>query len=419
MFSRNLAVEAIDFQNDMFFKELCLAYTKIREESKGRGEGNPDHAALLSSIVKAHTKLKTSFNLGSEWPSVHTPLINRNHVLYKNRATADYSMTEATKLIRDHGQQFKGSINLRTNTVTGVFTDVDSTINMPTDMINGNKYSVEELAAITLHEVGHLMTYYEFISRTMSTNQILAGVAKGMDGSGSVEEREALFMTVKEAAKLKNFNPSQLAKTSDKRVAETVILKAITEQCESELGSDIYDLNSWEMLADQYATRCGAGRALVTGLDKILRDSNISYRSMSKYLFWEAVKFTMLAASLYALTTPAAASGIMIIMLVLLSDYQPAEYDRPEARLKRIRNQLVERLKDKSVSKAERLALEEDLVVIDSITANVTDRLPLFTAIGNYMVKNSRYDQEKLQNDLESLVNNDLFIASAALRNLG
>ena len=186
-----------------------------------------------------------------------------------------------------------------------------------------------------------------------------------------------------------------------------VIVSTAVAQTRAELGANIYDESSWEYLSDEYAARQGAGRYVVTALDKLYGGSwNISFRSLPGYLFMEALKVGLF------LFVPG------LVAMLMAMDADNTTYDTPEARFKRIRNQIVENLKDRKLSNDDILRLQADLAAIDQVLSHVTDRRQWIGAFIDTVIPKYRKarSQELLQQELEALVHNELFEKAADLR---
>lgn len=425
-----LAMEAIHFQkNQEFYKELTIAFEELKKKkSKAlRDDGEASHH--ISKIIKNHTNLKVAFDISDFGPMVEVPHLNKNHPLIHDVHRDWISSADGMRMIGEAGSAVKGSVNLATGKVAGVFAEMDNRMYFPTNMIVGTRYTAEELAAICLHEVGHLITYCEYMDRTVTTNQVLAGLAAGLAGAKTPEEREVILVSTKKALHL-DIDTGELAKEKDGEVVTYVVISNVAKATADEIGFNIYDLNTWEALADQYAARCGAGRALVTGLDKLYRSfGHISFRTTAGYLAMEGLKLTLIVGGFLGhligpgiptiwLSFMFSAAINLGIALVTMDGMGDGTYDRPGVRLKKLRNEIVQEMKDKTVTKEQGEKLTEDLLAIDEVLKYVNDREQFLGKIWNLFSADSRrrLSQEALTKELEGLASNDLFVSSLKLR---
>lgn len=415
-----VGMESISFQKLDFYKELVAGFETIRkaplkEIQTSEGEEN-QYEALIAGIIKNHTNLTVKMVFGDIMPCVEIPAVSRNNPLINDWLRQYVDSKKGLELIKNAGKAITGTVDSARGRVSGIFAEIETTIYLPTHMLKGSKYSEGEMAGITLHEVGHFFTYFEYISRTVRTNQALAGISREYDNSLTVKERELVLMTARQALELKDLDTAGLAKASDKRIVEAVIVTNVVEKSKSELGYNLYDDNNFEYLADQFATRMGAGRDLVTGLDKLFKEfGHIATRGMGMYLFWEATKLVALGAGigLAALLGPVGAYvGSFIVTGLFLRDAQTdTTYDRPKIRLERIRSQLQEAQKDRGLTKVQQKAYLEDVKMIDDVLKDYNTRFQLVGYIFLYVFRmgKKRFDVEALQRDIESLATNDLF----------
>lgn len=404
----NVAQESINFQKETrLFKELTLAFEELKQF---KGEYDESPAAIrLSDIVKHNTGLSIDFSIDDYDPCVEIPAVNKNNILINSFIRNYISSADGLKMIKNSEDVVRGKVNIVTAQVSGVFADFRTKIHLPKKMFSTATYTPEEIAAITIHEIGHIFTYYEYIARTVTTNQVLAGLSKALDGSGTIEERESILINVKKSMNLTEMDEKELAKSNNKKVAEVVVVTAVTKKSESEIGANVCDFSTWEYLSDEFAARQGAGRHLVTALDKLYRGHwNISFRSTPAFIAWEAFKLLALLAL----------PGIAI-MFMAMDGAGDGTYDLPGARIKRVRNQIIEHLKDKDIDKDTHERLQADLLEMDAILAEINDRRQFVGVIWDAVSPSSRKarNQKILQQELEDIAMNDLFAKSAALRN--
>lgn len=408
-----LALEMIHFQSDKFFGDLVTALTALRAEAASQ-MAKSDAAANLLKVIKRHTNLSVSLSFSEqEEAAILVPHIDRNHPVLQNWVREYIDVKTGQKLLATGGGVARGSVDLKAGRVSGVWAETSAVLYLAPTIVQGKKYefTLEELAAVVLHEIGHYFTYCEYISRMVATNQALAQLSKALDGSAGPDEREIVLMSVKESLKLKDLNAKELAQSEQAKVVETVVVTAIVRETRSELGANIYDDKTWEYLADQYAARYGAGRHLIFALDKLTRSGNSrSYRSTFSFLFYEALKTVLTICPI----------TWAIGMLLVIADSDGTFHEEPEARAKRIRNQLVERLKDQKLSGEMVQRLTTDLEAVDEILSKVEDRRQFFGVIGDALFRSSRrnWNQTKLQKQLEDLAASDLFVHAAKFKQL-
>lgn len=403
---RTLSIESIDFQaGQVLFQELAAAFKELRKESK---KTLPDSAGveLLHEIVERHTGLNVRFSFDVQGPAVQVPNVNKNHPLVVDQHRNLTNSGGGLALIQSAGGVARGAVNLKTSRVSGVFTKVPHVIEFPIAYLLGTKFTDEELAAIVLHELGHIFTYYEYLGRALTTNQALAGLAQAWTNNMTLPERETVLLSVHKALNLGSDGVAKLAQSNNKAVVEAVVLSNVMRQSESELGSNIYDMTSWEYLSDQFAARHGAGRHLVTALDKVMNSIfTPSFRSTPVFMAIEAFKILATVSSLMTFN-PFPLIGIMLATM-------PGNdtYDKPEARFLRIRNQIIEASKAKDLPQSDRDRLAADLRTIDAITTHVNDRRDFFTVLWTTTSPKFRrqWKAEQLQKELEEIAANDLF----------
>ena len=407
-----LVKESIAFQNTTFFDELTLAFDEVKNFKEDEvGDSEPIYR--ISKIIKNHTNLNITIDAENDYPPcIDIPNIDRNNPLINAAQRAIVNSTDGLTMIELSNEVLHGTVNIKTAKVSGVFSDIKAKMYLGKAFIQGNKYSSQELAAITLHEVGHLFTYFEFITRTVRTNQVLAGLSKILDGSENQEKREVALLSAKKALKLDKLDLSQL-KDVNTKTTQVVLIDALVKETRTELGYNLFAESSWEYLCDQFSARHGAGVHLATALSKIYKSQyNISYRSLAVYLAVEMIKVILISNLAF----------LGILFLVVMFDSQDGGgYDLPSARLKRIRDQATQYLKNKQISDVERRRILDEIESIDKLLAEMTNRKQLFTYIHEFFSKRTRDERayRKLQYELEDIAMNDLYVKAAEFKLMG
>ena len=407
-----LVKESIAFQNTTFFDELTLAFDEVKN-LKETDVGDSEPIYRISKIIKNHTNLNITIDAENDYPPcIDIPNIDRNNPLINAAQRAIVNSTDGLTMIESSNEVLHGTVNIKTAKVSGVFSDIKAKMYLGKAFIQGNKFSSQELAAITLHEVGHLFTYFEFITRTVRTNQVLAGLSKILDGSENQEKREVALLSAKKALKLDKLDLSQL-KDVNTKTTQVVLIDALVKETRTELGYNLFAESSWEYLCDQFSARHGAGVHLATALSKIYKSQyNISYRSLAVYLAVEMIKVILISNLAF----------LGILFLVVMFDSQDGGgYDLPSARLKRIRDQATQYLKNKQISDVERRRILDEIESIDKLLAEMTNRKQLFTYIHEFFSKRTRDERayRKLQYELEDIAMNDLYVKAAEFKLMG
>jgi hypothetical protein len=189
----------------------------------------------------------------------------------------------------------------------------------------------------------------------------------------------------------------------------------------SQSGTPGYDINSFEAMADQFATRHGAGRDLVTCLDKLHKGS-IYRRGWLGYFFMEFVKLALMIAGVAS----AAVGNIFgawtiysIVMSLVFADSHHDWYDKAGQRHKRIRMQLVEELKNPNTSKEDSARIRADIDLIDEINEEYKDHTQFLGLIYDYLIPSgvNKRKQIEFEQSLEEMASNKLFYYANKLKN--
>lgn len=412
----SIGLEAIQVQNDLFFKELTLAFQRLRTEKAY--EGDALKRIGFAEIIKRHTGLKVNFKVEKNNDInayVIPPMVDKNNPLIYDWWKPHIDNTDVKKFIKARRSDIiKGSVDLKSGKVSGIFSDIEHSLTVYKGLCESTLLCDEERAAVCLHEVGHLFTYYEFLGHTLTTNVILHAATQAFFKSDDVIKRTQVLDEACKALDISLDDPEALVKCESKEVFQTVVLRKAILEAKSSLGSNIYDLTATEALADQYAIRQGAGRYLATGLDKIHRHygGDSSYMSTGMHIFATVIRVILF----FALIIPTAG----LILLVLLLNPAMKLYDDPGARLGRMKRELVASLKQKDLPADQRKAIVDDIEAVDALLKNIDDKRTLMQFFYTSILPSGRkqYEQLRFQVELEKLVNNQLFVTAEKLTNL-
>jgi hypothetical protein len=298
-----------------------------------------------------------------------------------------------------------GYVDHVAGTVGGCFSQVPIKINMPLKKLKDKDIPVECLVAATLHEIGHIYVFYAFLSRTYYTNLVLQGMHEKMANRPTGDQKFTII-----AKSINDINPKATIDSDvfkdidDPEVISVALLSEAVNDSVHELGHNVYDYTNWESLADDYATRHGAGPWLARMLDQVYSQSfNISGRPLPVFLLFEALK-------IFSLIIPPL--GIFLI----LQDSTSPLYDGAEARLNRIRNTMLDAIDlDKTLTREDITRMKSEMEVLERITADYKDRRQLGEVILWLLSKENRKNRRYMltQRELEDLANHTLKLRMA------
>lgn len=421
------ALEAIDFQDTKFFDELTASVQKVMDMPEPRYPkempafyGSKEMLDILK-IVKKHTNISLFYD--PEYylvgPAIQIAKYNKNHIFLFNDDWTDKNeqITDAKTIMKNMNSfALKGNVDLRRNWVDGIFAEHKSLLLLPVLLFYNKlsgwdsagthfKTNAREIAAFILHEVGHTFTYFEFLGRTVATNQILSGVTKAL-ATNDVKIIETVLVNAGSLLNMSKEQRDMLNNVKNDKDIAVVLLDASIQKCTSELGHSIYDFTSCEQLADQYATRCGAGKDLVYALSKIDKDDSDELKSY----------FDLFGIVLISLTT-FGVGALMILILSLMSRKSAYEHDDYRTRLCRIREQMLSRLKDRNINVLDKERTLAELEEIDKLIKLPNDELNWAEKIAYYLKPSFRnaHKAELIQRELERLASNNLFVSAAKL----
>ena len=435
MRTKLMALEAIHYQTDTsFFKELIAIIEAIQNDEKVLGGllltsfYKHDKIQAIVHCVKKHTNILLELK-GPDSncnPAVLFPSLTKNHAFnlmwtepVDKPSAQDTQAVQLFEKMKEVSKTVIGTVDIRTARVGGVFGTAPLLLALPTQMLLGvgiwktMRITAEEIAACILHEVGHVFTYYEYLDRVVTTNQVLAGLAR----ANTNKDLESKKIIISQSARDLVIAPDDIKKlleTEDNTLTAVILVQSAKNQCISELGASLYDHIGCEQVADQFANRMGAGRAIVTFLDKF-----ITYQIPKPNSFPLNVIVGLMHG--YAWLGNVSDFFWNLLFATFVSDQYVTIYDDPKVRYTRVKHDMVNQLKNQLVVGAQRDQILSDIAAIDSVIER-TD--PAVLSIVNkltYFFSSSRkkvYESTLLQKELEEFASSNLFIHAAKLKQI-
>lgn len=411
--------EAIEHQREQaLFHELTVIVEDLRD-----GGGIGDFKKDVQNSIREHTNLqvdlKTSdFGMGA---SVIPWDINPNNPLYANVMNHFSRSRVVKKNMKKHSEQV-GWVDRKNSKVEGVYKDIETKIYI--DGLHRNlEFKPEEVAAVVLHEVGHLFTYCEQMTQTVMRNLTLTVAANEVTNNGDYQERAKLIDTISKEMNYDNIDVKDLAESTDASAVSAVLIREADRKTRSSSNSYTYDITAWESGADQFAVRHGAGKALATALGRMSRTEQQLKSALLLHRGIMVACLTFLAGIKSAvIITGITLVGIPILMAIIwvrfIGDPNMDAYDPTRQRFKRIRQETLSALKDANLSKEDYRQILDQLDTIEEIEKSYIDARPAIVSIATNLIGSysKEYKQRVLQKDLEELVNSKAYQAAALLK---
>lgn len=337
---------------------------------------------------------------------VNTLLISNMHVFHDNWRRQFIGNADSYALFRLCNNVLTGQIDLTTGMVSGDFSKIPIHIALGYGMLDPRfNFTAAEIAAIILHELGHTFTYLYTIHYTCTTNMVLALAAKAIVAAPDTNTKYAIMTDVANSLSIKIDNQAELTNYDKYENYFITMLGAYRNKVYDALGAEAYNTNMSEQLADMFAARHGAGAAMVTGLNKMIkmfdptREEKKAARRSAVFAF----------VTLFPIAIP------IFLVAVYCNDFVSGAYDLDKDRFIRIRNEAIASLKDPALTSDEKKTI---LTEIDTINAVIkeTDNAWTFAEKAAYLLRASQRKpmrQKRLLQDLEALTNNPLYVAAA------
>ncbi len=270
-----------------------------------------------------------------------------------------------------------------------------------------------QATSIILHEVGHVFFGMFVLGQMTILNLYLTS---GVD---------VLLGKKPNKFKIKFVDPSDVPSEKTEENLRKAILTDFVKQRGVFSGEAVgTSVKRSEQAADLFAVRLGYGRALVESLtvynpkgrmyddDGVLPDL---IRTIGLTIF----------GSVAAVSTAFVSVPLAVLFAVLGSAFvwstkrgqELNVYDNPEERYKKIKRDLIHQLKDPSTSKDFKKELLSDIEVVDGIIKNMSEFNKVNESIGYILNPSKRRNINiiRLENELESLLNNEFFVKSSKL----
>lgn len=422
------AFESIQFQGyDPVCEKLNLLFTDLKEEVKGkeiteRTKVTAAYSSLIQRALRSRFKMKELVFVITEEERENgfafTPTLTKNNALVKTVSGKMGSAYAGKQILKDKKSAI-GSVDLVNGTVSGFFCDCPAIVGLTSGLVYADRFPPEELTALVMHEVGHVMVFFETLAYTFSTCFILASTVHRLSDTDKVEEKMKIIKELEDDG-VQVSNKDILTGTDDPDAITVSIFSDIYEQSKSEFGSSIYDMRSWESLADQFSSRMGMTVPLAKALDKLHKSDLWSNQSKSTFSYWMGT-VARWVAMVGLMTLNIGFSVLLLIELIfLLINPTKRIYDKPGERLERLRQEIIQQMKSTTLHHEHRVSLNQDLDLISNLIKETNDKEGYHEKIWLFFSSDARNQKSRrlMLQDLQSIANNNLFASANLLKTL-
>lgn len=413
------ALEAIQYQgHSLLFKELTLAFQTLIDLGPNISAEFDVVGQRITKIIKRHTGLNITLTFYVEdemFISMYS--INPNHPFFRY-------LNEAAKFdlgpsLNDRLSRLRSEIDLAKGRVSGPLSEIPFSMGVGVSLWMLIGLTAEDIAACMIHEIGHAFTSLERLTHGVMANMAIVSAVEALGKAENRTEKLRIIKATEEMADVK-VDAESLADARGTKQFEAVFIRAVLDKlAPSATGARGYELTGSEFSADQFANRHGAGMVLARVMDRMDRfyGSDDYRRGRVGFMAMEVVKVIwFIMNTIYTGGLALLAVGLMLIW----GGFEDRVYDTPADRMRRIRHDMVQVLKNRRLSKDHRAKLEADIKAMDVLIGTAKDRRTLLNMIWQSLAPSRRraFNARVFQQDLEKIINNDLFVAASNLTSL-
>lgn len=412
-----VATEAINYQGTAALFEPLV--DKLKQLKATQNYTNEEAARIgIASLIYDKTGVSVSTQIVDlQYPqaAIQIPNLDRNHPLIADIIRWSAGDKSVATLKKIAAGDLVGVVDREKGKVYGALSKLVCPLYITTEFFTNEAFTMENLAATILHEVGHVFTYYEMLGDVCTKNYAVACAANDMFNKQTVSDRIKVLESYERILGSEIDDKKTVAEGTDKTATVTHLLCSATYERRNEDGSTVYSYRGFEFLADQFATRHGAGKYLGETVRKL---APLTATSATAHYATELFKFSTLVANIVFTATT-----YNFVFLAIQATYilmvRPMDklYDDPLERIERIEREMRGELRDRKLSDVRRKQVLADIDAMVMVKEGVKDRKGIMDIIWEYVIPSGRSERKatEFQQELEKLTNNELYVAAARL----
>lgn len=446
----NISTEMIQYQNkDSLPGELTSLIERIYQEIDHNLYANPAELTMKSTYSQELLKkLRKRFNLDLRYDqdllaldvaaiylpfreftqdvsiitelkaSTFVDLINNFTSYEKIVKKLQALQNERVKLMKSLNNK-KGSINLKYAKVDGYFSTIPSYLIIDFQSLKAVGMTPREVTAVILHEVGHVFSVFENHFRLEKINLSLYNIVDEMNKNHQ-EKAEYIFKNeIATEDEFKEYLKSERTRSDMTMAVATSYLNKINAQ----IYNSKYLETVSESQADEFVTRFGLGKEIVSGLNKIYTLTGVTFNKT--YEIYQSFYVIFMIVYMFGITLFSVAFAPMLGLILLgmmggaiFGPDFPMPYDRPLDRFNRIRNSITNNLKNTNLPTDIVQTLLSQYAFVNEIIEN-SAQLENFVEVIRRTINPTSIEVKRyveVQKKIENTLNNVLFVKSAQIK---
>lgn len=413
------SMESVAFmKNKDFFNALVIEVSKLRKVLDSELPRRLPTTGIypidyFSKTIKKYTNLKIrpgfaplvfGYNM-----AIQPPQVDKNHPLYSDQFKKAVKLEDIKRLLAKNGGPVEGGIDIRTGRVFGAWAEIECDLYFGVPLLKESTVTDKSIASLILHELGHCISYFYVLGNVLTLSHVIAELTSKWNGTESEIHRVEIARIVKNQMDIDAIDPTAMATLKDGDMVSTIVVSEYANKKSSYTNTPMLDYRTWEAMSDQYVVRNNAGYDLAVALDQLERlRGHPAYWSDGQYLLLNIFSIPFLV-----LTLPS-----VVLMMMFFKPY--TEYDPPKERLQRIRNDMVNAIKNTNMPVDMARTYQNDIEEVDKLIASVNNREPWLDYIWKRIIPSIRKEEKRAKalKDFELLASNDLFLASNSFKTL-
>lgn len=365
----------------------------------------------IMETVKYHTNMSVDFLIDEKLginAYAMMPSVDHNHFYFDDSVRSWVGNDTGKTLINFLEKEPKGWIVPSNCSVGGIFANINTDIAVGMELLKC-KMTSGQVAAIILHEVGHIYGYFAGLGVYLRTAIITGAAAKAAMEIEDPKERIVVLKKAERALGIEKVDTSSIANAPRAirgQAVQTVYLNAADIRARSETGTELYDLRACEQYADRFSTFHGAGVELAGALQFVYRnDIHRATMGYGTHVMLELLKLVVWTAALLMMPVP-------ILCHLLLTNPMLKSYDDPEQRVRMIKQGIIDQLKDQKLPPKLRDNLLADVEAVSQIEDTLNDKMTITELFWVTLMPQGRraLAQQDAQKQIETLLSNELFV---------